>query len=187
MSPGRIFAIALATQGLLVGAAWAASTLLGRETAWGDPGRDTAIGLAAAIALAGINYLLLERAPSNWVVDGVRAVYNDLLVPLFSGLSRVSILIIGAAAGLGEEWLFRGVMQPALGLAATSVLFGAAHVGGLKMLPFGIWASAMGLALGSLAIVTGGIIAPAVAHGVYDVLALEYIRRGGHAREIDVS
>jgi membrane protease YdiL (CAAX protease family) len=32
--------------------------------------------------------------------------------------------------------------------------------------------------MGGLAIATGGLIAPIVAHGVYDMLALEYIRRG---------
>jgi membrane protease YdiL (CAAX protease family) len=46
------------------------------------------------------------------------------------------------------------------------------------MVPFGVWASAMGLALGGLAHVTGGLTAPIVAHGVYDILALAYIRRG---------
>jgi membrane protease YdiL (CAAX protease family) len=46
------------------------------------------------------------------------------------------------------------------------------------MLPFGVWATAMGMVMGTLAIVTGGLIAPIVAHGVYDMLALEYIRRG---------
>jgi membrane protease YdiL (CAAX protease family) len=34
--------------------------------------------------------------------------------------------------------------------------------------------------MGGLAIATGGLIAPIVAHGVYDMLALAYIRRGAH-------
>jgi hypothetical protein len=32
--------------------------------------------------------------------------------------------------------------------------------------------------MGGLALLTGGLTAPMVAHGVYDMLALEYIRRG---------
>ena len=71
-------------------------------------------------------------------------------------------------------------MQPTLGLVPASVLFGLAHVGGARMLPFGVWATAMGFALGGLAIATGGLVAPIVAHGVYDIVALEYIRRGAH-------
>lgn len=181
MSPRRIFAFALGTQSLLVGAAWALSRYMDIATVWGDPLRDSVAGLAAAMALATVNYALLVHAPANWVVNGVRAVYATVLVPLFGRLSGVSIVVIGAAAGLGEEWLFRGILQPVLGLLITSVLFGLAHVGGLKMLPFGVWATAMGLAMGGLAMTTGGLIAPIVAHGVYDMLALEYIRRGAQS------
>jgi membrane protease YdiL (CAAX protease family) len=163
----------------LIIAAWIAARLLQIPLRWGDPIRDSLIGLVAAVALAAINYFLLVHAPGNWIVDGVRAVYEDLLVPLFARLNALSIMTLGAAAGLGEEWLFRGVLQPVVGVFAASVMFGLAHVGGTKMLPFGVWAAAMGLAMGTLATMTGGLIAPIVAHGVYDMLALHYIRQEG--------
>ncbi len=180
MSARRIFALALLTQGLLVLAAWAASRAWRLVTPWGDPVRDTAIGVMAAVAIAAVNYLLLVHAPSSWIVDGIRKVYAEILVPVFSPLSTGSIIVLGAAAGLGEEWLFRGVVQPVLGLPAASLVFGLAHVGGQRMLPLGVWAAVMGLALGGLAMATGGLIAPIVAHGLYDMLALGYIRRGAH-------
>jgi uncharacterized protein len=48
------------------------------------------------------------------------------------GLGPVSAvlfaLLVGVGAGLGEETLFRGAVQPALGIAATSVLFASMHV-----------------------------------------------------------
>jgi uncharacterized protein len=48
------------------------------------------------------------------------------------GLSPVSAvlfsLLVGVGAGLGEETLFRGAVQPVLGVAATSVLFASMHV-----------------------------------------------------------
>jgi membrane protease YdiL (CAAX protease family) len=48
------------------------------------------------------------------------------------GLSPVSAvlfaLLVGVGAGLGEETLFRGAVQPVLGIAATSVLFASMHV-----------------------------------------------------------
>lgn len=183
MSAGRVLALALGTQSLLIVAAWAASRALAVPPQWGDPVRDTLIGLAAAAALGVINHALLVHAPANWLTRGIRAIYDDLLVPLFGRLNGAGIVLIGIAAGLGEEWLFRGVLQPLVGLFAASVLFGLAHVGGRRMLPFGVWAAVMGVALGVLAIVTGGLIAPAVAHGAYDMLALAYIRRGAHKRE----
>jgi membrane protease YdiL (CAAX protease family) len=180
MSSGRLLALALATQGVLVLVAWTGSRWLAVPPRWGEPVRDSAIGLGAAVVLAVANYLLLTRAPSNWLVNGVRAVYDDVLMPLFSRLGRSGIIALGAAAGLGEEWLFRGVLQPVIGLGPTCVAFGLAHVGGVHMLPFGVWAAAMGFVMGGLAIATDGLIAPIVAHGVYDIMALEYIRRGVH-------
>jgi membrane protease YdiL (CAAX protease family) len=37
-------------------------------------------------------------------------------------------LLIGVGAGLGEETLFRGAVQPVLGIPVTSVLFASMHV-----------------------------------------------------------
>jgi membrane protease YdiL (CAAX protease family) len=178
MSPRRVLVFALATQGLLIVIAAGASRVMRLSPVWGRPMRDFAIGLVAAALLAAANYWLLARAPDSWIVKGIRAVYDEMLIPLFARLDRLGIVVIGAAAGLGEEWLFRGVLQPVLGFWLTSLLFGLAHVGGIRMLPFGVWATGMGLVMGGLAVATGGLIAPIVAHGVYDMLALEYIRRG---------
>src|SRR5215217_6889346 len=48
------------------------------------------------------------------------------------GLSLVSAvlfaLLIGVGAGLGEETLFRGAVQPVLGIPVTSVFFASMHV-----------------------------------------------------------
>lgn len=178
MKVRHLVVAALGTQAGLILLAWWCADALNVPPQWGRPGRDALIGLAVAFVLAAFNYLLLTRAPANWVVDGVRTVFHDTIVPLFGRLGPLSALTIGAAAGVGEEWMFRGVLQPLLGLVPATLLFGLAHVGGWRMLPFGVWASGMGLVMGGLAVATGGLIAPIVAHGVYDMLALEYIRRG---------
>ena len=178
MSSRKIVIVALTTQGALIGVSWWCATFLNLLPRWGQPLRDVPIGVAVASALALANYYLLTRAPGNWVVNGVRAVYHDTIVPLFGRIGPFSAIAIGAAAGVGEEWLFRGVLQPVTGIAIASVLFGLAHVGGVRMLPFGVWATGMGAVMGSLAAATGGLTAPIVAHGLYDMLALEYIRRG---------
>jgi uncharacterized protein len=180
-SAHRILLLALLTQGTLIAASWWCSRTFNLPPQWGAPVRDTLLGVALAVVLAVGNWLLLTRAPPNWLVDGVRATYHDTIVPLFGTLPPVGVVLIGAAAGVGEEWLFRGILQPVIGLATASVLFGVAHVGGRRMLPFGVWATVMGVVMGTLAILTDGLIAPIVAHGVYDILALEYIRRGAHS------
>jgi membrane protease YdiL (CAAX protease family) len=178
MAARRVLALALFTQSLLIVTAWAMSRVLNMPPQWGNPRRDIAIGLAGAVALAAANYLLLVYVQRNWLVGGVRAVYHEVLIPLFSRFGVPSIIVVGAIAGIGEEWLFRGVLQPMAGLVVTSALFGLAHVGNRRMLAFGVWATGMGFLLGALAEATGGLTAPIVAHGVYDMLALAYIRRG---------
>jgi uncharacterized protein len=180
MSRGRLVALAVVSEGALVFVAWAVSYVFGVTVEWGDPVRGVAIGAVAAVLLAVINHAILTRATSSWIVDGVRAVYHEVLVPVFGTLDTAGIVVIGIAAGLGEEWLFRGVLQPLLGWPAASVLFGLAHMGGRSMFAFAVWATAMGAALGGVAIVSGGLIAPIVAHGLYDMLALAYVRRSAN-------
>ena len=186
MSPRKVLVVALATQSGLIAVSWWGSRALSLPPQWGRPLSDAALGLVSAAVLAAINYLLLTRAPSNWVVDGVRAVYHNTIVPLFSTLRPMAVVTIGAAAGVGEEWFFRGIVQPLAGIALASALFGLAHVGGRRMLPFGVWATGMGLVMGGLAAVTGGLIAPMTAHAVYDVMALQYIRRTASRWQIAV-
>jgi membrane protease YdiL (CAAX protease family) len=177
MAPRRVLLVALGTQTGLILVSWWCARAFAMPPHWGVGGRDAAIGLGAAVALAAANHYLLMRAPANWVVDGVRAVFHDTIVPLFGSLHPLGAVLIGAAAGLGEEWFFRGILQPIAGLAIASVVFGFAHVGSARMLPFGVWATGMGVVMGALALATGGLLAPIVAHGVYDMLALHYIRR----------
>jgi membrane protease YdiL (CAAX protease family) len=182
MSAVRIMVLALLTQGGLIALSWWAGRALHLPLTWGTPLRDAGIGAAVALALATANYLLLTRAPANWLVTGVRATYRETIVPLFGGLPPFASIVLGVAAGFGEEWLFRGILQPLTGLAISSVVFGLAHVGTTRMVPFGVWAAAMGVVMGTLLILTGGLTAPMVAHGLYDILALEYIRRGANEK-----
>lgn len=177
MDPRRVLVLALFTQALLAALAFGAQRALGVVVEWGDPVRDVPIGVAGAVVLAVGNYLVLVHAPGGRLIDGIRGVYREVLVPLFGRLDRASIVVIAVAAGIAEEWFFRGIVQALVGWVVGSVVFGLAHVGGRQMLGFGLWATVMGLALGGLAILTGGLLAPVVAHGLYDALALEYIRR----------
>lgn len=80
---------------------------------------------------------------------------GDLSEALFSpqGMSPVTAvlfaLLIGIGAGLGEETLFRGAVQPKLGIVLTSVLFASMHVQyGPSLLLFFIFL--LSLALGYL-------------------------------------
>jgi hypothetical protein len=179
----RILLFAFLGEGalLLIGMLW----ILWRDLpfTWSDAPRlsladATAIGVLTAGGLAAIQFVLLRIVPERGPVRALRRLYRELLFPLFRASTPLEILVISMLAGIGEEVLFRGAMQPEWGLIATSVIFGAFHVGGRLTAVLGIWAACTGALLGWLAIATGGLLAPIVAHIAYDALALSYLRWG---------
>jgi membrane protease YdiL (CAAX protease family) len=73
--------------------------------------------------------------------------------------------VLALTSGVAEELFFRGGMQPVLGLLATSVIFGALHVGPREVFPaWAIWAFLLGLVLGSIFALTGMLWGPILAH-----------------------
>ena len=179
-SPNSLLRLALAGELLLVllALAWARYRDLPLDAVAGPWPRDAAIGAGAAAALAIVNYGLLCRAPAFRFVRAIRRVYRDLLKPAFAGIGVREVVVISLAAGIGEELLFRGVLQPEIGLIPASLVFGVLHMGGCGTLAFGCWVAVMGAVLGWLAIATGGLLAPILAHALYDAAALVYLRWG---------
>jgi membrane protease YdiL (CAAX protease family) len=145
----------------------------GVRFAWGRPLRDVAIGAVVGAGLAAATLARLDRPGGVW--RSMRAAVDAVLIPTFAGLSRSQIVSLSLAAGIGEELFFRGFLQPLAGLPAASLAFGAAHVAGGRLVGFGVWAAAMGLVLGGLAVATDGLVAPMTAHACYDVLAFNYL------------
>lgn len=140
-------------------------------------GTAAAWGLTGALGLGIVNigwYFLTSElhwaGPRQWIADWFR--------PLFGTLSWQELLLLSAGAGLAEEAFFRGVVQRDLGWIPASLLFGLLHTGHRDMIPFGLWAAAMGLLLGGLYLFTDNLLAPMLAHGLYDFGALCYVRYG---------
>lgn len=155
-------------------AAWWAQVPL----ALGAVAPGLAFGAAGALALALANLALLRARVDIWPGRSLRHVCQVVVRPLFQQVSVRQIAIVSLLAGVGEELLFRGVLLPLIGLPASSVLFGAVHIGGRSFLGFGAWAACIGALFGWLMVTTGGLLAPIVAHAVYDALALAYVRFG---------
>ena len=176
MHPNALVRLAVLGEGLLVllAVAWAGwrEFPLTAGAVW----EGVLVGCGAAAVLAALNFYLLCGAPAIPPVRSVRRLYRQALKPIFSGVTVLQALVIGLAAGLGEELFFRGVLQTELGLPAASLIFGALHTGGRGTLAFGGWVALLGAFLGVLMQWTGGLTAPVVAHGVYDAAALLYIR-----------
>jgi membrane protease YdiL (CAAX protease family) len=86
------------------------------------------------IAAAGITVLLLAfDFLVNWSWQEVAPTSYDLLQRvsenIFGGLATMGgALALGLSAGISEELLFRGAVQPRLGLLLTTVLFAIGHL-----------------------------------------------------------
>jgi membrane protease YdiL (CAAX protease family) len=82
-------------------------------------------------------------------------------------------VLVSVFSGVGEEALFRGALQPEIGLIAASLLFGAAHVGpDRRYLVWTLWAVGAGFLFGVLYDWTGGLLAPTVAHAAHNAATL---------------
>jgi hypothetical protein len=137
-------------------------------------------GLAATLPMLLVFWLLVNsRRP---VLRQLRDQVDWLIHEMFPTGSIPQFAMVALLAGVGEELLFRGALQtklgqwttPIVGLLLTSVLFGLAHA--LSKLYFA-FAVAVGAFLGWLAFQFNDLIAPMVAHGLYDFLALVYLSR----------
>jgi uncharacterized protein len=178
MDPSRLLPMIVLGEGAMAviavaGARWAAIPVVAGRIVVG-----LFAGLAAALVLAAINLSFLRRGGSAWPGTSLRLVCRVVVRPLFDQVHVGHIVVISALAGLGEELLFRGLLQPLLGLFVASAVFGAVHVAGRQFVGYGIWAACIGAFLGWLMSITGGLLAPIVAHALYDALALAYVRFG---------
>jgi len=93
-------------------------------------------------------------------------------------LNRGEILFISVCAGFGEEVLFRGAIQPHLGVAVTSILFVALHgylsFNNWKLSLYGLFMTAV-IALMGWSVEHFGLLPAIIAHTLIDVILLRYL------------
>ena len=181
VSPGGMFLAAAGLQGAVLLLALGVGPLLGAPPLRGlrFSVEDAAWGLAAALPLALVVIVAVHREVPR--ARRLAETVEDVLKPLLAG-SPARLALLSALAGLGEEALFRGVLQSALGSAAgagagwlaAGALFGAAH---FVSRDYAVLATLFGLYLGGLYLWSGNLLVPAAAHAAYDFALLLYLRR----------
>jgi membrane protease YdiL (CAAX protease family) len=142
--------------------------------------RNALWGGAACLPLLAL--LLLLRCTPLAFLKRFKQLIDELVLPMFGELSLLQLAVIAMLAGVGEELLFRGVIQQAIsdrfgwpiGLVSTSVLFGLAHA---LSRTYAVLAGLIGAYFGSLCIWTGDLLPAIVAHGLYDFCALVFLVR----------
>lgn len=174
------FELSLAVVGALL--AWATGVPLGALLRpAGGWTWAIAWGLLATLPLVP---LLLAMLRCRWrPIAWLRRLVGRFVRQLLSGATWWQLLAVSLAAGIGEEVLFRGAIQPLLvrhttpmvGLVIASLLFGAVHAASCT---YFVLAALVGLYFGGLAMWREEIASAMVAHAAYDYLALTAIARG---------
>lgn len=130
---------------------------------------DLALGILAGGVFVLVAWNLIRFIPS------LKRIELLILSTLDMGALRsYHALLFGLIAGIPEEILFRGAIQPELGWPVTALLFGALHA----ITPaYFVYASVAGGLLGGLADWRGTLWAPTAAHIVIDAAMFLLLKR----------
>jgi len=132
-------------------------------------------------------FLALEKVQGESVVN-IRKLLLNTLGPGLHRYHWTDLLILAAIAGVSEELLFRGVIQPWIetswgitaGLIFSNIIFGLVHA----VTPlYAVLAALVGIYLG-LSLDYGGernLLTPIIIHGFYDFLAFVALMRAYRA------
>ncbi len=135
---------------------------------FGDrPAVGLLLGALTAACTVSLGLLAYRLIPS------LRRISEELAPSLIDGASRGGLVLVSIFSGVGEEAFFRGAVQQEFGLVAASFLFGLAHIGpDRRYLVWTAWAILAGFVFGALYEATGGLLAPALAHGAHNAATL---------------
>ena len=147
--------------------------------------RSTPEGWVAALFLAAVFFLAFRWTYNSAlpIFRKIRKFLDESASPLFFGFRLPALAAVSLLAGVGEEALFRGWLQSWLegywgavpACLAAAVAFGVAHS---ITRGYAACAALIGVALGALQLYSGGWLAPAFAHALYDFVALAWYLRG---------
>ncbi len=170
-----LFETGLGFVGVLI--AWAAGMNLASQL---TVSQDAVLrGLLASLPMI---VLLVAFYESPWQpLVKLRREVEKVVQEMFAGCRWFEFALVSLAAGIGEEILFRGALQPLaiqwtvpwIGVVVVALLFGLAHA----LTPtYFLAATVIGVYFGWLTLAYDDLIAPIVAHAAYDFFALVYIQ-----------
>lgn len=138
-----------------------------------DPAMLSDFGIFVVLATAFL--LTLSYAFRLWF-SSYRFTMN-YFISLFGSMPIYGLVLLAFLSSVGEEILFRGALQPSLGVFFTSILFGVLHIGPRGIGAWSLWAVIAGVILGLLYSQTQNILVPIVVHFLINLTSFIVISR----------
>ncbi|HET6689040.1 MAG TPA: CPBP family intramembrane glutamic endopeptidase, partial [Rubrobacter sp.] len=125
------------------------------------------LGVITAACTVSLGLLAYRFLPT------LREISDELAPRLVDGAASTSLVLVAIFSGVGEEAFFRGALQQEFGLVVASLLFGVAHIGpNRRYLVWTAWAVLAGFVFGLLYEISGGLLAPILAHTAHNAATL---------------
>lgn len=134
------------------------------------PAAAIALGVVLACGIAALFYLLYRRFGDTHFSSPEA---NEL-VASFSIPEMVPIYV---AAGIAEEFLFRGVLVDLVGVVIAALLFAALHIPYWKKPMVLAFAFGLGLVLGFYYVYTRSLLLCAILHAAYNLGVSIYLKQ----------
>ncbi len=179
------FRVILLNAAVTVGLTLGITAVFGRQSLTGllGQGKPWPVQVLWGAALGALFAL-----PLNAAIRRVQwfAAFHRQMIDLVSrlDLSGLNPLWLSLCAGIGEELLFRGALQPLVGPWTTSVIFTAVHYQTGGFLTMNRWKAMYAVLIFVVSLGLGaecvhiGLIAAIVTHTVADVVSLTSLRAG---------
>jgi uncharacterized protein len=130
-------------------------------------GVSALLGILTAACTVSLGLLAYRLLPT------LREISEELAPRLVDGAASTSLVLVAIFSGVGEEAFFRGALQQEFGLVVASLLFGVAHIGpDRRYLVWTAWAVLAGFIFGLLYEISGGLLAPILAHSGHNAATL---------------
>jgi membrane protease YdiL (CAAX protease family) len=130
--------------------------------------------LCIGIAVGGLVVLSTRFMVSRF--EWARRLHSELR-PIASSMTPAGIVVLALLTAFGEELLFRGLLQPWIGLLPQALLFGFLHqIRGPSRWVWAGWATLVGLLLGAIFELSGSLVGPIAAHALINGLNLAFLK-----------
>lgn len=131
------------------------------------------LGVGMGLGMVGALVILAAYRYCKWFATSA-----DTVVGIFQKVPVWFLVVASLLAGVAEESLFRGALQPLLGLVGAALVFGLLHTNlRWDLRAYGLTAFVIGLLFGYGYVRTGVLWTPIAGHTVYNLLITWSISR----------